>query len=318
MTNANKFRDEVDTVRTMYWYEGLRRRTTASTSYALERKIEPESFKKNADGDPIHRNKWPYYKRGQHTPSDSLVTRANSIVVGSARELNHVLWKALRAEWDTDHAIEWLRELDPELQLLIFEQREYARIHGGSRFLGQLERRASLDALAALTILLRINHESGLSERTWEYAFSVFRVLLIMGGHFENRGLAEAIFSLYVSRIFRFVTWNNRRLYLDEYDYPWWTQVLQMYGRNTAQTKGRSIGWREHTHSMLKILGGKYGFDLKFAIEPLVGPDTEIGPPSSEEVRSLHREIRKKNWAVENLRTGGKERLPPAEIFEGP
>ena len=48
---------------------------------------------------------------------------------------------------------ELLRQLAPELQIILFERHDYFCIDGGDRFLGKLEHRASMDSLACLTIL---------------------------------------------------------------------------------------------------------------------------------------------------------------------
>lgn len=310
-------RDPVDTLRTKYWYEGLRQHLRVSTAYAVERKIEPGAFKKNQDEVPIHRNKWWRYRCGRHTPSMLTVERAESVVPGSSKELNHVLWQALRPDPPTlSQANDLLRQVAPELQIILFEQ-DHFRIHGGGRFLGKLEHRASLDALACLTILLRLNHKNGSYERVWEYAKYVFRMLLMLGQEFERRHLANEVFHLYVTRIFNLARWNGKRFLLEDYDFADRSEILYQMANNTSYTKGRWIGWSERVKYMRRILKGDFGFDWKFLLDPLIAPDLDIGPPTEDGLRLLAQDRRVKEWSFKNALSGGTERFPPIEVWRG-
>lgn len=314
--NSADTRDEIDVLRTIYWFEGLRIRAGVDTAYALERRIEPESFGKNSFGDPIRRNKWGRYRRGRHTPNDSMVTQANRKFPGSERDLNHVLWQVLKFNGDiSGRAHDWLRKLAPELQLLIFENGDYLRIHGGRQHLAKLERRASMDCLACLVILLRLNTEHGSYERGWEYAQSVFRVLLMLGLEFDERRLGDEIFAIFKKRIFSLIKWDGYRFYFDNYDFVQSAHILHGFSLNTKQTKGRQLSWQEQVRHMCKILSGSYGFDLQFALEPIIAPDNEIGPLSDVEQTEFNRRVQIQNWGIENILSGGKDRFPPSRLL---
>lgn len=286
-------RENIDRIRTIYWYEGVRIVTGAPNACALERLIEPESFGINEFEVPFHRNKWAKYKYGNNTPSVPQVKRVNMHVAGSAKELNHVLWKVLRHSTNvSEHAHDWLQQLAPELQLLVFDCDDNFRLRGGRQFLAKFERRASIDALACLTILLRVNHENGDFERAWEFAMSTFRVLLMLGHQFEERGIADALFNIYVERIFSGIKWGGERFYLEEYAFPKWADLLHQFARNSTQTKGRSITWPEEAHCMFRILEGAKGFDLKRVFAPLIGPEIDTGPWREEKQMELERMVR--------------------------
>jgi hypothetical protein len=317
MTKISLSRDPVDTLRTKYWYEGLRQYLRVSTAYAVERKLEPSAFKKNQDEIPIHRNKWWRYRCGLHTPNASTVERAENVVRGSAKELNHVLWQALRPDPPTPlQAHGMLRRVAPELQIILFEQ-DHLRIHGGGRFLGKLEHRASLDALACLTILLRLNHRHGSYERVWEYAHYVFRMLLMLGQEFDRRELANELFQLYVTRIFVLARWKGKRFFLEDYDLSACSEILYHMAINTNYTKGKWIDWNERVRYMRRIMKGDFGFDWKFLLDPLIAPDTNIGPPTEDGLVRLARARRIKEWSFTNALSGGKERFPPVEVWHG-
>lgn len=315
--NCLSQRDEIDVVRTMYWFEGLRIRAGVETAYALERQIEPESFSKNRFGDPIRRNKWGRYRSGKHTPSESMVAQASRKYPGSEKDLNHVLWHVLKFNGDIGvHANGWLRKLAPELQLLIFEHNDYARIHGGRRYLGKLERRASMDCLACLLILLRLNFEHGSYERAWECAQSVFRVLLMLGLQFDERQLGDEIFNIFVRRVFSPLKWDGYRFCFDNYNFVQSVHILHTFSLNTKQSKGRHLLWHEQVSYMCKIFAGTYyGFDLKFALEPITAPDDDMGPLGEKEQKEFAQRMQIQNWSINNVLDGGKDRFPPSEYF---
>lgn len=314
MAKTPTSRDPVDILRTKYWYEGLRQHLRVSTAYAVERKIEPSAFGRNQDAIPIHRNKWWRYRCGLHTPNASTVERAENVVRGSAKELDHVLWQTLRSEPPTPlQAHGMLRRVAPELQVVLFEQ-DHFRIHGGGRFLGKLEHRASLDALACLTILLRLNYAYGFYERVWEYAHSVFRMLLMLGHEFDQRELANELFQLYIARIFVLARWKGMRFLLEDYDFSACSDFLYYRANSTNFTQGKWIDWNERVRYMRRIMKGHFGFDWKFLLDPLIAPDTDMGPPTEEGLKGLARARRVKEWGFTNVLSGGKERFPPIDV----
>jgi hypothetical protein len=121
-----------------------------------------------------------------------------------------------------------------------------------------MERRASIDVLACPAILLRLDLHHGDPEQVWEFARSIFRVLLMLGDHFEDRRIANALFMLYAKRVLN-MSWKGRRFYLGDYEFPQWSRILLHFGQNTQQTRGRKIDRIEHIHYMRKVLSGDYG-----------------------------------------------------------
>ena len=303
--NFKRTRDAIDKIRTIYWFEGIRISAGVLTAYAVERLVEPEGFKLNKAGAAFHRNKWISYRSGLHTPRAALVTRANQLVAGSDKELNHVLWKVLD---DSSNVVRdgttWLRQLAPGLQPVIFSEDGELHPHRGQRFLSKIERRASLDSLACLTILLKMDLALGVYEQVWRLAGSIFRVLLMLGEHFTKRGLAEAIFEVYVEKIFHFSKWNGERFYIEKYDFSFWAGLLYQTAVRGVSDKGRTSSWSEKVHQMNRILDGKIGLDLKFSLDPLTGPDIDLGPLSEATQRNLNTSIIIKKRCIERIYPG--------------
>ncbi|MBR7782333.1 hypothetical protein [Undibacterium luofuense] len=316
MTNPTTSRDPVDVLRTKYWYEGLCLRLGETTAYALEKKIEPGAFKKNGDNVSIHRNKWWRYRSGLHTPNAATCSKADGIVMGSSADLNHPLWRSLRNEPLAHEAAGLLRQLAPELQIILFEQHDNFRIEAGKRYLGRIEHRASLDALACLTILLKVNYEKGHYDQVWDFAHRVLRMLLILGDVFDKRKIAEEIFEVYRKRIFNLVRLNGERFCLDGYCYLGNVAILHHYAHNTNYTKGRSLTWNEQVKFMRRILDGDFGMDLRFLLMSSIRPDLSIGPPTCKSMLRKNQSVRLRKWSLQNVVTGGSERFPPANIWE--
>jgi hypothetical protein len=316
MANTPVSRDPVDVLRTKFWYEGLCIRLGVTTAYAVERRIEPDAFKRNDDNISIHRNKWWRYRCGLHTPNASTCAQADRIATGSSADLNHVLWRALRHESPVPKAGDLLRQLAPELQIIIFERNDYFRIDGGDRFLGMLEHRASMDVLACLTILLRLNYEDGRHERVWDFAQRIFRMLLILEKIFDERQIAQELFDVYRERIFSLVRWEGKRFLVDEYNFSENAGILYHFAQNTSHTKGRRLDWRERIKFMRRILDGDFGFDLKFLLCPPIGPDLDLGPPPQEKISRWQQDLRVRDWSLENVLSGGTKRFPPTEIWK--
>ena len=113
----------------------------------------------------IPNSKFKLYAEGKHVPGAAFVEKVDLVVKGSSWALNHVLWSVLREQDPIrKYAKGWARELVPEIQSLVFTPDYELRLHGNRHYLGSLERRASVDGLTALTILLKLCVEAGDAE----------------------------------------------------------------------------------------------------------------------------------------------------------
>lgn len=149
--------------------------------------------------------------------------------------------------------------LDREIQTLVLGP--FNAIVGGANrhTLGALERRASLDSLAALTILLRLRHEENEPECVWLYALSIFRVLLIIGPQLDDYGVAERLFQLYVERVFSLAVWKQQRMDLANYQYVKFAHLLAELA-DLVRSKDPSLSGNRKmpTFYAIQILDGRY------------------------------------------------------------
>ena len=151
---------------------------------------------KNEERAPDCKNKWRSYRIGRHTPSSALVHHIALSHKDSHAALNHIFWETLRLDQPISrHADFWLSQLHPEVQIVIYK-------HGNTFRLGKsidetlnrtqlsmLERRAGLDALACLTILLRKTADAGNSSLAQSLARNLCRMLLILAPLLARAGI---------------------------------------------------------------------------------------------------------------------------------
>jgi len=208
---------EIDSIRTTYWFNILYKALKAKSALSVQRQIDPESIQKDREKEISHSSKWAEYRRGLHTPRLIILEKAETKVEGSIQAFNHPLWAILKADDFSKRKLSLIKNLDPALQLILFD------IHGkliqssNRHFLGKLERRASLDSLAALTILLKINLAEGKDEIAWEYAHSITRVLLVIGKQLDEYGVAEEVYKIYCRDIFPSVSKNGSSFFTRHY-----------------------------------------------------------------------------------------------------
>lgn len=266
---------EVDAARTIYWFHWLGLRLGSLVPREIQRAIAPETLAADPYGRQIRNNKFLGYQRGDHVPHATLVQHAEEVVPRSGQALNHPLWKILRSKGPIrKSALQWVHQLDREVQAVVLGHFNEIVGCASRHTLGALERRASLDSLAALTILLRLRHEECEPEWVWLYACSIFRVLLMIGPQLEEYGVADRVFQLYVQRVFCLAVIEKKRIDLANYRYVQFAHLLaelvdRMRGKD-LQTRSR----RMPTFYAIQILDGHYrqAFREYFEI-PVVSTD---------------------------------------------
>lgn len=318
----NKRKNEVDVLRTAIWYAEIKARLNASTAYGIELLLEPKAFGKNKDGDPIHKNKWPKYEVGKHVPSDALVMLVEAELPGTKRLLNHVLWKTLKAKPGVSENIDdWFRQLAPDIQKIIFHADRHTpgnsshRTRISRRQLKMLERRAGIDALACLTIFLREPSRHG--KHVFDIATSLYHVLLILCTAAPLRNFALELLDVYRERVFSQVRYEGLKLYLEDSDFLDAIGLLQILLRVLKENDLIGTGWSDSVQAICKLLDGGYGqgFNVKFALAPLIGPDGPLTDANAKDYRDLERQRRFREWGKEQVFSSTREILPPKEVW---
>ena len=315
-------RDSIDTLRVIYWYEGVKGRAGCNTPYALERMVEPDAFRHNSYGDPYHKNKWSSYQRGERTPRKSQVERAETLFPGTQKALHHALWKSLdiNACQDDEWVDDIIGRLVPDLQVLLDEEgirsdRHLTHKNPGRRLCTKLQRRASLDTLACATALTRRAIRLGDMENAYQIGGTAFNILLSLGRHFRDRKISKQLFGLYVDRVLAGLCSKGKRYYFERYDFDCSAVMLDALARNVEGVRGMVLPEADEMIYKSKILRGDYGFDSHSALRPIEGPVAALSDASEDEIKDFELDVRLQAWGWENVIRGDKDRFPPSELF---
>lgn len=256
---ARKRDEAVDTIRTLNWFRTLERHLEMHKPREIQRAIA-EGGGQRVAGDVIKNNKFLEYSRGRRVPRQLVVRQVELMIPNSERELNHLLWTVLRTPGPVRTKVgQWMRQLDPDIQKIVISPINQISAGTSRHVLGSFERRAGMDSLAALTMLLRLGHDEGNAEWVWLYAQSIFRVLLLMGPYFARREIAADIFQLFVDRVFCLAAYQGKRMALESYDYPTRSLLLETLA---DELKGDLTDQRIRkmpTFYALEVLNGKIG-----------------------------------------------------------
>jgi len=245
---------KINSIRTIYWFHFLEKKLRLDSALALQRLIDPRTIKKDGDKELHHSSKWSEYCRGIHKPGADIIDRADIHAPGSAAIMYHLLWEVLERKRISPNFSRLLAQLKPEIQLLIVDMHGQPMLHTGRQFLGKLERRASIDTLAALTLLMRVNHERERPELVWEYAHSIFRVLLILGNHFKEFNIAEPLFKIFVERIFPLANWGGKKFSLESYAYYEHSTLLFRIMELELEVNSKRLTLYDQSRVMLRLL----------------------------------------------------------------
>ena len=183
---TGKQRHVVDAFRTVAWFNLLRRRSGAKSVYQMDTLLETRLVP-DGHSEADCKSKWRSFRIGLHTPHQTLVTQIEESYEGSHALLNHVLWEALNLNRPVSACADmWIGRLHPEVQktawrraaTFIGEKPVSRRLN--TTHLRMLERRAGLDALACLIILLRRSVASGDNALARHLSWYICRMLLIL------------------------------------------------------------------------------------------------------------------------------------------
>lgn len=315
-------RDQIDVLRTALWYTEIKARLNAYTGYEIERLLEPKAFWKNEYGERVHRNKWSRYEFGKHVPRNALATKVDLKFPGTKRLLNHVLWEALRIKSSTNENVDdWLRQLSPDIQKIIF----HASRHGSEndwhaslsgRQLKMLERRAGIDTLACLTIILQECAKRGERVELFKIGTSLYRVLLILCTTIPIGNFALELLKIYRERVFSLARHKGQIFHLEDAHFLDAVGILRTIFLALEDNPRIGVGWDARVQAVCSLWdGGGHGFAIKFALDPIIGPDGPLTDINATDYRDFERQKRFRQWAKDQMSSGERETLPPRELW---
>lgn len=185
-TEKHQKRTVEDVMRTVLWFDLVKSGLSARSAYEVGKKVSPNKFV-DCEFDVTERNtKWHSYETGKHIPSKLLIDKVDQLVPGSKIIINHPIWQILSTENPTKRQIsEFLFAIDIDLRKLILSKPESIHFINHRKTVSKtlfdaLERRYSLDSLAALIILLK----ESVAKQALDYVASImtriYRTCLVL------------------------------------------------------------------------------------------------------------------------------------------
>lgn len=282
-------RDDIYVISTALWFEMIRSECNLPSPYAVEQHLEPNSIRSRGDGTVSHDNNWAKYAIGRRRPGSARVERVEIKIPGTARLLKHPLWDILRKPSLSALETEvWIRMLDGDVQTILLRKNQQRgpdttvidRIATKTQ-LDMLKRRAGLDALAALVILVRKATRLGQSEMGLKICDYIYQVLLVTCLFSPFRLLAREIFDCFQRRVFSGVQHNDIEIDVAAFDCRAFVELLDLAVRQTRNKQQFGYKQKDIVRVSSTLLDAP-NFDVKFALAaPHVNAATRISQSSS-------------------------------------
>lgn len=202
-------RDVIDQIRIALWYSHLQHGSNAQLPSEIAKMIEPDKIRVVNGCVTDNDRKWRNYKNGLNVPHPKLIDKAEAVVQGSSLIINHVLWRAMKNSINLDLLLkDGIGKLSWEVQRILYKPSKYNCDRKlveslSSKKLMQLERLASLDALAALVIFYRMGVED--TSSIVDISRAIYRTLLIICMKKPYLHFSESLILLMHSQVFSLV-----------------------------------------------------------------------------------------------------------------
>ncbi len=282
--SAEGNRRAIGLLRTSFWFTELMRRWGTHTPYALGKKLEPETYKKNLAGEAYSHNLWPKYARGDVIPSRKRLLSVNRADPGSLADYDHLLFDVVDPSMPVgSHADAWLQRLPRRVQGALYVREagmRYRRRTCTARVLKTLEESASLDALAAIIVLLREAHDAGMADLAFEIGLSTYRSLLIVGT-MRYGAIAPELSHAAMRLVFPLASSGHRKLWASDRLMDDQRTTLA-YARNELGSRGFiQPDPKSEVAAAVQMMRGRFGRHIHAELLPRATSTT----PTSDQVR---------------------------------
>ena len=286
---------------------------------------------RDCEGNRRRRNRWPEFAKGLNEPRGFL-KQIEEACPGSSSCLECPLWEGLAEGPLPVPQIEGLaRRLSTPVQALLKrhgiwlgKQENAVPKHFDGKFAAALERRACLDALAAIVLLVRVAHASDRQEIACQWGRQLWRMWVLLTPMLVNGGIARALAELIQERIMPMAGFAGARYgfpdgsVLDvvrEFPKAWRLRAaLERNGTLRGAARRASIG--------PDLLSGQHGWDYHFAFRPiaLLGGAEASWQRSSQADPAIDHAIQGlwlHTWGRNMLKDGRHPAYPPRTVWEG-
>lgn len=252
-------RDAVDQIRVALWYSHIQHGLDAHLPSQIARIIEPDKIRVVDGCVTDNDRKWRNYKKGLNVPNPKLIDKAEAVVQGSSLIINHVLWRAIKKSIKLDLFLkDDIGKLSWEVQRILYKSNKYNGDRKlvenlSSKKLIQLERLASLDALAALIIYLRMGVEQ--ASNIVDISRAIYRTLLIVCSKKPYSHFSESLILLMNSQVFSLAD-SKQSILGDSFkdDFLMDLQILRSQFSKMDNKKSADNTWKEDVRALSDFL----------------------------------------------------------------
>ncbi len=304
------------------WVLHLKDEHKCFVPYQLERLLEPTAFRMSASGRKYHLNKWPRFEVGKSFPSRKLIMQVEERSPGSSRLALHPLWGFLKAlPWNPSSSDEQIRRLSTDVQATVLNERKRSFAGASPRradirvVLKMLERKATLDALAALVVLLNDALHQDDENLAFRVGETTFRTLLILCACYPYFVVAKEFFWLFELQVFPRIREHGVGFDFSSYEFDRHAMRLHTY-LLILEDNGVVNGIRHEDAARIKqqMLDGHFGQDIEFAMLPPIAVHSSCDNGSSEARERCSRQQRKYTWGMSVLQSGRYVPFAPGEV----
>ena len=241
------------------WYSHIEHGLHVHLPSHIARIVEPDKIRVVDGCVTDNDRKWRNYKNGLNVPHPKLIDKAEEVVQGSSLIINHVLWRAIKKSIKLDLLLkDDIGKLSWEVQRILYKSNkcncDRKLVENlSSKKLIQLERLASLDALAALVIFQRMSVEDTSSIVNINRA--IYRTLLIVCSQKPYTNFSENLILLINSQVFSLAK-SKESILGDSFkeDFLMDLQILISQFSKIDNEKLADNTWKEHVRASSDFL----------------------------------------------------------------
>ena len=137
----------------------------------------------------------------------------------------------------------------------------------------------------------------------------------MIGDVLSGRGISRPLYEYYESYILPLACWQEQRFSFQGIVFLELVGWLSHGLYHLQGVDAYRLDAQEKMHYKAKILDGKYGWDYMLLLNPIKVPTKNVVDVQSTEYREWNKMMERRQWALNNILTGGDGRFIPAGII---
>nr|WP_297384507.1 hypothetical protein [uncultured Roseateles sp.] len=213
------------------------------------------------------------------------------------------------------------RQFGPDAQLLMTEWRPkvlLSREQAFDGYVAALERLGDLDALGLMVLEAFSARIEGKDAETCDWIKQIYRLMMQLGEGLLARGLARPLSELIDERLASRLSCEGLQYWSPANHFSGALAVISRMHWHLADLPFEATTEAQRQQVTRAVLDGDYGWDLKFALDPIRVPAQQDAPLTNTAGEMVHIHLRLFVWGWNMLRSYRRHPdYPPDAVFEG-